>query len=228
VIEILPLQRLNCRTVASLAGRWIAGVAVAFAAATSAAHAFTATLTAAAPKTIYLQIGAGTFTGGNFSAGGTGANNATVNTVSLSLPSAVVGNGVAQTMTTNSTTANSFYDGFAFCNLPNQLYIGGYYRKSGAATAAAQVVANVPLNLVSSSGRTIPMSQIRWTSGGNGDGAAAQPFPAGTFTGGGVQNVGSIASNQWAESCWTFSYLNAAVRPGGGYTATVTYTVTTP
>ena len=37
---------------------------------------------------------------------------------------------------------------------------------------------------------------------------ARQPFPAGTFTGGAVQTIGTIAQNQWAESCWTFSYKN--------------------
>ena len=203
------------------------GVAVALAAATPLAGAYTVTLTPASPKTVYLQIGRGTFTGGNYNVGGTGAANATVNTVSLNLPAATMGNGVAQAMTTNSTTANSFYDGFAFCNLPNQLYIGGYYRTTGATTAAAQVVANVPASLVNATGQTIPLSQISWTSSGNGD-VGGQPFPTGTFAPSSLQNVGSIASNQWAESCWTFSYANSAIRANGTFTTTVTFTVTTP
>mgnify|MGYP003694217739 CR=1 FL=1 len=49
----------------------------------------------------------------------------------------------------------------------------------------------------------LPFSQISWTSSGNGRRAA---LPAGTFTGGAVQTIGTIAQNQWAESCWTFSY----------------------
>jgi hypothetical protein len=208
--------------------RWINGVAAAMAVATPLAGAYTLTLTPAAPKTIYLQIGTGSFTGGTLNAGGSGAANSTVNTVSLNLPAGAVGSGAAQTMTTNSTAANSFLDGYAFCNLPNQLYIGGYYRKTGANTAAAQVVASVPLSLVNASGNTIPFSQISWSSGGNGDGATGEPFPAGTFAPGSQQNVGSIASNEWAESCWTFSYANTVIPAGGTYSATVTYTVTTP
>ncbi len=216
------------RTAARRIRWWTTGVAATLIAATPLAGAYTVTLTPASPKTIYLQIGTGSFTGGNLNAGGTGANNSTVNTVSLNLASSAVGNGLAQTMTTNSTAANSFYDGYAFCNLPNQLYVGGYYRKTGANTAAAQVMASVPANLVNASGNTIPMSQISRTSSGNGDGAAAQPFPAGAFVSGSLQNVGSIASNQWAESCWTFSYANSFVPASGTYSATVIFTVTTP
>jgi hypothetical protein len=198
------------------------------AAAAPFAGAYTLTLTPAAPKTVYLQIGTGSFSGGNYNAGGTGVANSTVNTVSLNLPANSTGNGVAQAMTTNSTAANSFLDGYAFCNLPNQLYIGGYYRKSGANTAAAQVVASVPASLVNATGSTIPLSQISWASSGNGDGNAAQPFPSGTFSPGSLQNVGAIASNEWAESCWTFSYANSQVPASGSYNATVTFTVTTP
>ncbi|HEY2419164.1 MAG TPA: hypothetical protein VGH84_14665, partial [Steroidobacteraceae bacterium] len=59
------------------------------------------------------------------------------------------------------------------------------------------------------------------------DGTNPQPFPAGSFTGTSVV-VGSIAQNQWAESCWTFAYANT-VRPAAGtYTGRVLYTLTVP
>jgi hypothetical protein len=208
--------------------------AVLLAAGSTAAVAYTATLTAATPEAIYLQVGVGLFTGGNYTPiqgngqpTGTPGNNATVNIVSASLTLAEVGNGTAQAMTTNSTAADSYWDGFAFCNVPAQLYIGGFYRTTGAATAAAQVTATVPAALTDPKGDTLPFSKISWTSSGNDD-AGAEPFPAGTFVNGGVQTVGTMASNTWNESCWTFSYLNNTVPASGFYTGTVTYTMTTP
>lgn len=191
----------------------------------SPAHAFTINITAANPRTVYLQVGVGAFSA-NYNVGGTPQDNTTVNLVSVTVPAAQVGSGTAQTMTTNSTAGNSFYDGFAFCNSPAQLYIGGFYR-SVAAGGAATVRATVPTGLVNAGGNTIPFSQISWSSAGNGDGNAAQPFPAGTFAPG-VQAVGSIARNQWAESCHTFSYANTNVVASGTYTGRVTYTVATP
>lgn len=208
-------------------------VAKAFALATFAiasagsAWAFTANITAANPRAIYLQVGVGGFTGGNYNAGGTPGNNPTVNVVSVTVPASAVGTGAVQAMTTNSTVGASSYDGFVFCNTPAQLYIGGFYRyNSNTAGAAATLTATAPANLVSAGGDTIPFSQISWTSSGIGD-TGAQPFPAGTFTGA-VQTIGTIARNQWAESCHTFSYANAAVRPAGTYTGRVTYTLTAP
>lgn len=196
--------------------------------------AYTATLTAAAPQALYLQVGNGTFTGGNYTPiqgngqpTGTPGNNPTINTVSANLALAAVGNGTAQAMTTNSTTTQSYWDGFAFCNVPAQLYIGGFYRTAGGNTAAAQVTATVPAALTDPLGDTLPFSKISWTTGGNGDGGA-EPFPAGTFVNGGVQTVGTMASNTWNESCWTFSYLNNTVPKSGFYSGTVIYTMSTP
>ena len=188
-------------------------------------HAFTVNITAANPRTVYLQVGVGAFTA-NYNASGQPQDNPTINIVSVTVPAAQVGSGVAQTMTTNSTAANSFYDGFAFCNAPAQLYIGGFYR-SVAAGGAATVRATVPASLVNGAGHAIPFSQISWSSAGNGDGTAAQPFPAGTFAPG-VQAIGTIARNQWAESCHTFSYANTSVVAAGTYTGRVTYTLATP
>ena len=191
----------------------------------STAQAFTVNIAAANPRTIFLQVGVGSFSGGNYNAGGTPANNATVNVVSVTVPAASVGSGVAQAMTTNSTASQSPYDGFVFCNLPGQLYIGGFYR-STTNTGAATVRATSPANLVNAGGQTIPFNQISWTSSGNGD-TGAQPFPAGTFVGG-SQTIGSINRNQWAESCHTFSYANSSVVAAGTYTGRVTYTLSTP
>jgi hypothetical protein len=202
------------------------------------AHAFTIGLAAAAPKTIYLQIGVGTFTGtycGNGcnytppivqSAGSAPGTNSTVNTVSVSVPANAVGNGTAQAMTTNSPQADSFFDGYAFCNLPAQLYIGGFYRTTGNGTGTINVTATVPASLTDGAGDTIPFSQISWSSGGNSD-SGAEPFPAGSFTGTSL-SVGSFTQNQWAESCWTFSYKNSTVPAAGTYTGVVLYTVTAP
>jgi hypothetical protein len=191
----------------------------------SSADAFTVNIAARNPRTIFLQVGVGSFSGGNYNAGGSPATNPTVNVVSVTVPAASVGSGVAQAMTTNSTASQSFYDGFTFCNLPGQLYIGGFYR-STANTGAATLRAMSPASLVNASGQTIPFSQISWTSSGIGD-SGAQPFPGGSFVGG-SQTIGSISRNQWAESCHTFSYANSSVVAAGVYTGRVTYTLSTP
>ena len=200
--------------------------AVLFGAAADAALAYTATLAPASPLTVYLQVGVGSFTN-NYINGGQPGNNPTINTVSATLVPAAVGNGTAQPMTTNSTATQSFWDGYTYCSVPNQLYIGGFYRTTGAATAAALVTATVPAALTDGTGDTIPFSKIRWTSSGNGD-SGAEPFPAGTFVNGGVQNVGSMSSNTWNESCWTFSYLNNTVPAAGTFTGVVRYTLSAP
>jgi len=200
-------------------------VCVALLTSVEAAQAFTVAITPAAPKTIFLQIGVGSFTG-FYNAGGTPQNNATINRESVAVAAAAVGNGAAQAMTTDSTQTHSFYDNFVFCSVPAQLYIGGFYRTTGAGAGTANVTATVPVSLTDGAGDTIPFSQISWTSSGNGDGAS-QPFPAGSFTGTTV-TVGSIAQNQWAESCWTFSYKNTVLPPAGTYTGRVLYTLTVP
>jgi len=199
------------------------GLAVSLAA--GSASAFTVSITAANPKAAYLQVGVGGFTG-TYSGGGTPGNSTTVNRVSVTVPAAAVGTGVAQAMTTDSTVGASSYDGFVFCNTPAQLYIGGFFRNT-ANTGGATVTATVPASLSNGAGNTIAFSQITWTSSGIGD-TGAQPFPAGTFVSGGTQTVGAIARNQWAESCWTFSYLNAAVPAAGTFTGRVVFTLTTP
>lgn len=206
------------------------------------AGAFEVTIAPASPKTIYLQVGVGTFTGtycGNncqaeppppytpTAPKGTPGNNSTVNVVSVSVPATAVGNSTAQTMTTNSTQSASFYDGFAFCTAPAQLYIGGFYRTTTTGTGSINVTATVPAALTDAAGDTLSFGTISWTSSGSQD-TGAEPFPAGTFAPATVQTIGAIAQNQWAESCWTFSYANKTVPAAGTYTGTVTYTASAP
>ena len=227
-VAALPRQVLAGRRAGTLGSSWrraLAG-AIAFAAGSSAALAYTATLTPAAPQTVYLQVGVGAFTA-NYISGGQPGNNTTINTVSATVTTAAVGNGTAQAMTTNSTQTQSYWDGFTYCSVPGQLYIGGFYRTTGATTAAARVTATVPAALIDATGDSIPFSTISWTSSGNGD-SGAEPFPAGTFVNGGVQTVGTMGSNTWNESCWTFSYSNAAAHPGGTYQGRVVYTLSSP
>lgn len=189
------------------------------------AEAFTVTISSGNPRAIYLQVGVGSFSG-LYSSGGTPLANPTINVVSVSVPTAAVGSGTAQAMTSNTGATSSFYDNFVFCNA-GQLYVGGFYRfNNNSAGAGATLTANSSTDLTNGSGDTIPFTQIRWVSSGNGD-SGAQPFPSGTFAGG-TQTIGTIARNQWAESCMTFSYLNTSIRAAGTYTGRVTYTLTAP
>jgi hypothetical protein len=198
----------------------------ALSAACSGASAFTVNISAGSPRVIYLQVGVGSFTGGTYSSGGTPAANPTVNVVSVNVPAATVGSGVAQTMASNTGATNSFYDNFTFCSA-GQLYVGGFYRRTNtAAGAGATLTATSSTPLTNGAGDAIPFTEIQWTSSGIGD-SGAQPFPAGTFTGG-TQTIGTINRNQWAESCHTFSYRNTAIVPAGTFTGSVTYTLTAP
>ena len=197
-------------------------------AATSVASAYTATLNPAAPQTLYLQVGAGSFTNCyTCSPQGTPGTNTTINTVSTTVAANAVGNGTAQPMTTDSAVTKSYWDNFTYCTVPGQLYIGGFYRTTSNTNTVAHVIATVPAALTDTAGDTIPFSKIKWTSSGIQD-TGAEPFPAGTFLSGGTQNVGSMNSNTWNESCWTFSYLNNSAAPGGTYTGVVVYTMSAP
>jgi hypothetical protein len=204
----------------------LAALALALAGTAATSLAFTVNVPTGS-RTLYLQVGVGSFTGTLQGGGSPGVNN-TVNTVSVTVPAAQVGTGTAQAMTTNSTAAQSFWDNFTFCSPPAQLYVGGFYRRPNTASGAgATLTAAVPANLSNGAGGTIPFSQVSWTSSGIGD-TGAQPFPAGTFVGGSTQTIGTIDRNQWAESCLTFSYANTAVVQGGTYSGTVVYTLSAP
>ena len=69
------------------------------------ASAYTVNITAGA-RVVYLVVGNGSFTG-TLQGGGTPANNATINTVSVTVPANVIGTGAAQPMNSNSTVVAS-------------------------------------------------------------------------------------------------------------------------
>lgn len=190
-------------------------VAVAALAATPAS-AWVLTLTAGS-KQLFLMVGVGSTPA---------ANNATINTVSVSVPAASVGTGVAQAMTSDSTQATSPYDNYVVCNPPAQVYVGGSYRQPNATTGAASATLQVttPANLTSGAD-AIPFSQISWTSTANGNTAA--DIPAGTFNGGTVV-LANFARNTFVENCFTYAYANAAVVPAGTFTGRAVFTLAVP
>ena len=193
-------------------------------AAMADAHAFVVNISGSTPRSIYLRVGDGGYSG-TFIGNGTPQNNATVNRISVTVPAASLGSGTPLVMTSSATQATSHYDGFAFCNLPNEVYVGGFYRGT-ASSGSGLLTATVTQPLANASGDTIPFSQISWTSSGNGD-TGAQPFPAGTFTGG-TQTLASFPVNTWRESCHRFSYANSSVVAAGTYNGRVTYTLSVP
>jgi hypothetical protein len=214
----------NSRFLRSTAAkRWCGAAAACTLACTlQPAQAWILTVTPGA-KTIYLQVGTGSYTGGNYNAGGTPANNATINQVSVTVAAPVVGTGAAQAMTSNSGTSASFYDGYAVCNPPAQVYVGGWARlPTGSGTAVLTVTS--PANLTSGS-NTIPFSEISWTSTANGD--TTPDVASGTFNGGTV-TLANIAAGTWVEDCHTFTYANSAVRAAGTYTGRATYSLSLP
>lgn len=187
------------------------------------AQAYTVTI-GTGTKAAYLRIGDGSITGGNYNGGGTPAANTTVNLVSVTVPAAVVGNTVDQAMT-GTGRLTSDLDGFAFCNA-GQVYIGTFFRLPTTANQSATLRVTTPATLVTVDGQTLPISQISWTSSGNGD-AGAQPIPAGSFTGG-TQTLATLLRNTWNESCHSFRYGNDAIVAAGTYNARATYTLATP
>lgn len=203
--------------------RLSAAAIAASAAFAPAAGAFTATLNPGT-RAIYLRVGDGVYTG-TYTGNGTPGTGGGVDVVSVTVPAAAVGNGADQVMTSTASSGVSNYDGYAFCNVPAQIYVGGFYRRSGAG-GAASLTATVPAGLVNAQGETIAFSQISWTSSGNGD-TGAQPIPAGTFQSGN-QLLASFPINTWRESCHTFRYANDAVVGAGTYTGRVTYTLSAP
>jgi hypothetical protein len=172
------------------------------------------------PRRIWLQVGNG--------AGALWANNATINLVSVTVPAAQVGNAAAQAMTSNSTAANSPYDGFAVCTPPNQVYVGAaYQRRVGGDSATANLQVTSPANLTSVAGDTIPFSEISWTTSALGGDPDPNAIPAGTFNGA-TLFLTAVTQGTLRENCHTFSYANTAVRASGTYDGRVTYTLTSP
>ncbi len=188
-------------------------VAVVMSCLSFVADAWILTITPGA-RTVYLGVGNST----------TNAANATINLVSVSVAANVVGTGAAQAMTSNSTQANSPYDGFNVCVPPNQVYIGGYFREPSTTANVASLQVTTPANL-SNGVDTLPFSQISWTSTALGN--AAADIPAGTFNGA-VLFLRNINSNRFVENCHTFSYANTNLVAAGVYNGRATYTLTSP
>lgn len=188
-----------------------------------AAQAFVVTISPGT-RAVYLRVGNGVFTG-TYQGGGTPGSGGTLNKVSVTVPAAALGNGSDQLMTSDGTQTTSHYDGYTFCNVPNEVYIGGFYRRS-TTTGSASLTVSSPASLGNGSGDSIPFTQIAWASSGNGD-TDAQPIPAGSFNGG-VQTLASFPANTWRESCHRFRYSNDAVVAAGTYTGRVVYTLSAP
>jgi len=182
---------------------------------TAPASAWVLTLTPG-PKQLFLMVGVGT----------PAASNTTVNTVSVSVPAAIVGNGSPLAMTSDSTQSASPYDGYSVCNPPAQVYVGGSYRQPNATTGAASATLQVttPASLTSGAD-SIPFSQISWTSTANGN--ATADIPAGTFNGGTLQ-LANIGRNNFVENCFSYSYANAAIVPAGTFTGRAVFTLAVP
>lgn len=181
--------------------------------ATFSADAWVLTVPAGARR-IYLAVGNST----------TDAANATINLVSVSVPANVVGTGAVQAMTSNSTQANSPFDGYNVCVPPNQVYIGGYLREPSTTANVARLQVTTPANLTSGVD-TLPFTQISWTSTALGNPAA--DIPAGAFNGA-TLFLRNITSNTYVENCHTFSYANTNLVAAGIYNGRATYTLTTP
>jgi len=217
---------LVARTIRRCIGRRLARlttVCVIVSAGLSAelADAYTITITSGS-RAIYLQIGTGGYTG-TYQSGGTPGDSSVVNTVSVSVPAASIGNGSAQAMTSNSAVSASSIDGFAFCSPPAQVYIGAWSRP-GSGTSVATLSVTTPASL-SNGTDTIPFSQISWTMSGAGD--TVYQFPNGAFTAG-TQTLATLAPNTWKEQCMTFSYANSVVPAAGTYSGRATYTLSLP
>src|SRR3546814_13226423 len=76
---------------------------------------------------IYLRVGDGVYSG-TYTTNGKPGSGGSINRVSVTVPATVLGNGSNLTMTSDATESRSFYDGYQFCNLPEQVYVGGGYR----------------------------------------------------------------------------------------------------
>jgi hypothetical protein len=218
--QSLPCARRGRASVVQMAAALLVPALGAFG---SPSHAFVVAINPGT-KSLFLQVGAGSMTGGRYNAGGVPANNATLNNVTVTVPAANVGAGTVP-MTTDSTVTASPYDGFAFCTVPAQVYVGGFFRTPGA-SANATLAAQADTALVNATGQTIPFNSISWVSGGAQD--PTPTIPSGTFVGGAAQTLLSVARNTWFESCLQFNYANAQLVPAGTFKGRVIYTLTAP
>lgn len=177
-----------------------------------------------ASRTLYLQVGAGSFTD-TYEDDGTFLDNSTINRVSVTVTPAQLGTGAVLGMTSNSTVTRSPYDNRIFCATPSQVYVGGFFRRTGGGQSTAVLSVSTTASLVSSAADTIPFTEISWISGGIGDGTPT--IPSGSFTGG-SQTLLTVDRNTWFESCLQFRYGNSQLYPAGTFSGRATYTLSSP
>jgi hypothetical protein len=195
--------------------------------ASPCSHAFTIAIYAP-PSGLFLQVGDGVGLLNPITINSTNSRNASVNTVSLSVPAARLAQGPLA-MTTDSSVTTSSYDDFTnYCTIPAQVYIGGFYRTPNTTGSQASLTINAPTALFSPAGDRIPINTISWVSGGWLDDVSNPTVPNGSFSSSGSQVLRSTPPNFWFESCMQFSYANSQVLPPGTYTGQVTYSLTAP
>lgn len=171
------------------------------------------------PARVFMMVGNG--------AAALWQNNATINTVSVTVPANLIGAG-PRPMTSDSTQSTSPYDGAAVCSPPTQVYVGAaYQRRNPGQPANARLQVTAPPNLTNASGDTIPISEISWTVSALGGDPNPNAIPAGTFAAG-AQLLTNVAQGTLRENCHTFTFANTAFRPEGTYSAQVTYTLSVP
>ena len=181
------------------------------------AHAYTVAISSAS-RSLYLQVGVGNMTTGNVNTAG---NNATRNTVTVTVPVAALCTGAARTM---NTVINSPIDGAAYCTPAGKVYIGSFFRTTGSSNSGATLTVSTPATL-SSGSATIPFSTIAWTSPGTAP--YNSEIPSGSFSST-LLTLATVAKNTWSESCLLFTYSNPGIMPSGTFTGTATYTLTAP
>jgi hypothetical protein len=176
-------------------------------------------------RTVYLQVGAGSVsmtTCWFFLSCPSPAVNGTVNTVSVAVPAAQLGNGMPQAMTSNSTTSVSPYNGAVVCSAPQQVYVAAYLQEPLFVNSGTATLRVTTPSFLSSGNRTLPFTQISWT---RSNGTTASDIPAGSFSGG-TQTLLTVNYNTWVENCLSFSYANSSVVAAGTYTGRATFTLT--
>lgn len=172
------------------------------------------------PARVFMMVGNG--------AAALWQNNATINTVSVSVTAAQLGSGTPLAMTSNSTQSRSPYDNFTVCSPPAQVYVGAaYQRTNNTQPANARLQVTSPANLTNADGDNIPITEISWTVSALGGDPNPTSIPAGTFSGG-TQFLTNVAQGTMRENCHTFAYANTTIRPSGDYDGRVTYTLTVP
>lgn len=191
----------------------------------SSAHAWSLSVKSGSRR-LFLHVGNGDDSKADDKFDGKQGNSSQIiNTVSVSVPASVLGNGIRQEMTSDSTQSVSLYDIQRIaCGTPSrQVLIGAGYRTDRTNNVATLSVLS-PTSLTNTTGDTIPFTEISWVAG---PASTTLDIPSGTFTGG-TQTLRTLQANTYLENCHTFTYNNSAVRAAGTYRGQVTYTLSAP